>query len=266
MDDREFHQLLQELGLSWAGYRKVRKGVKKRVSRHIQRLGCRNMTAYLRALHRNDTIRRECECLMTVSISRFFRDRNLWTALEIDVLPPLINRKMRRFKVWSAGCASGEEVYTFKIIWDRLQDNLAHLPELEITATDMNPDYLDRARQGIYTSGSLKEVEGELRSAYFEARRGGTLFAVKSLLKREIRWTVHNLLSEPPGNAFHVIFLRNNLLTYYQDHLKIPAFRKIINTLTPYGLLIIGSHEKLPFPLPKMVRLAQDPHIFQNRG
>ena len=73
MDDRAFGRLLEFLGLSWPGYRRVRKGVKKRVGRHMQ--------AYLEKLMQNKEVRRQCERLMCVSISRFFRDRRLWEAL-----------------------------------------------------------------------------------------------------------------------------------------------------------------------------------------
>ena len=60
MDDHHFRQLLQHLGLSWPGYRKVRKGVKKRIHRHMQSLECKNIPAYLQKLEKNDKARHEC--------------------------------------------------------------------------------------------------------------------------------------------------------------------------------------------------------------
>jgi chemotaxis protein methyltransferase CheR len=68
MDDKLFLQLLEYLGLSWQGYRKVRKAVKKRVCRHIQGLGCCNMREYLEQLQRSEEVRRQCELMMTVPI------------------------------------------------------------------------------------------------------------------------------------------------------------------------------------------------------
>lgn len=112
MDDQQFRQLLKYFGLSWRGYRKVRKGVKKRIRRHMNVLGCHDISAYLLELDRSDKLRHECELLMTVSISRFFRDGKLWEVLQTGILPGLIEKSVEKMRVWSAGCASGEEVYS----------------------------------------------------------------------------------------------------------------------------------------------------------
>ncbi len=85
MDDDQFRQLLDDFNFSWAGYRKVRKGVKKRISRHMQELNCPNIKVYLDLLNQNDAVRQESERRMTVSISRFFRDRKLWQDLEEEI-------------------------------------------------------------------------------------------------------------------------------------------------------------------------------------
>ena len=86
MDDAQFRKLLEFLRYSRAGYRRVRKGVKKRIHRHMQQLGCRDITAYLNLLENQTDYRYECELLMTVSISRFFRDRRLWQMLESQII------------------------------------------------------------------------------------------------------------------------------------------------------------------------------------
>ena len=83
------------------------------------------------------------------------------------------NKNFEKIKVWSAGCACGDEVYSFKIIWDDLKNRVGHLPKLELIATDMNPDYLDIARTGIYSSSSLKEVTKEFQSIYFIKKKEG---------------------------------------------------------------------------------------------
>ncbi len=262
MDDHQFRQLLYLFGFSWKGYRKVRKGVKKRIGRHMKALGCRNMATYLAELDKHDEVRQHCELLLTVSISRFFRDRGFWETLEKKLLPDLIEKNKPRIKVWTAGCACGEEVYSFKIVWDSLQKNFAYLPELEVIATDMNPAHLDRARTGIYPSSSLKEVKEEYQSIYF-IRAGKKLYAVKDSLGKDISWETHHLLSDPPGSDFDIIFLRNSVLTYYEDQLKKEAFKKVLDSLTPNGLLIIGSHEELPFETTDLTAIAPHPYVFR---
>lgn len=265
MDDQQFRQLLNYFDLSWNGYRKVRKGVKKRIRRHMQQIGCQNIRQYFTALDKSQELKRECELLMTVSISRFFRDRLLWHTIESEILPCIIKEDRKEINVWLAGCACGEEVYSFKIVWNRLQKGFEHLPELTMLATDMNPIYLDRAQDGIYPRSSLREVSEEVRSTCFEPRPKGRLYAVAAFLKKGILWKIHNLLSDPPGTDFQLIFLRNNLLTYYQDDLKRPAFKKVINSLAPGGFLIIGAHEKLPSGTSGLLPFNHNPTIFQKK-
>jgi chemotaxis methyl-accepting protein methylase len=246
MDDQQFRRLLDFLGLSWDGYRKVRKGVKKRISRQMLQIGFRGVDELLLAMETEWELRKQVENLMTVSISRFFRDRGLWQTLEKHILPEIIEKKYEKVNVWSAGCACGEEAYSFRILWHTMQRHFEWMPELELWATDMNPLYLEKAREGIYPLSSLKEVPAEISSQYFYPGKENH-FGVTDSLKEGILWKVHNFLSDdPPQTEFQIIFLRNNLLTYHKEELREPAFGKIIESLVSGGSLIIGSHEKLP--------------------
>jgi chemotaxis methyl-accepting protein methylase len=253
MDDQQFRQLLSRFGFSWDGYRKVRKGVKKRVSRHMQQMGCRTVQAYLLELDQHKDARQHFEHLMTVSISRFFRDRALWQTLEDEVLPRIIKEHENKVKVWSAGCACGEEVYSLKILWEITGQRLQALPELEIWGTDMNPLYLNKARAGVYGRSSLKEVPEALRAQFF---RVGSM-------KEGIVWLDHNLLFDPSGNKFRLVFLRNSLLTYYEERLKGPAFQKVVDALAEGGFLIIGSHEQIPPRVGRLLPFGRHPCIYQ---
>ena len=93
-------------------------------------------------------------------------------------LPDMIANSPPALKVWSAGCACGEEVYSFKIIWELLGQQFEHLPALDLLATDRHPRYLERARSGIYNRSSLKEVAPDWRQIYFESRKGGRHFGL----------------------------------------------------------------------------------------
>ena len=265
MNDQQFSQLLSRFGFSWDGYRKVRRGVKKRISRHMGEMGCRTIEAYFLVLEKDEDARQHFERLMTVSISRFFRDRGLWQALEDKVLPAIIKEKGSSVKVWSAGCGCGEEVYSLKILWDNVSKSFQPVPELEVLATDMNPVYLNKADAGVYPRSSLKEVRESLRVSYFKPRGKGKRFAVDESLKEGIVWLEHNLLSGAPGAEFQIVFLRNNLLTYYEDRLKEPAFQKVIDSLSEKGFLIIGSHEKIPIGARELSIVYHHPCIFQRK-
>ncbi len=246
MHDDQFRQLLDEFNFSWSGYRKVRKSVKKRISRHMQELHCSSMMAYLDLIRHNTEVRQDCELRMTVSISRFFRDKQLWVGLEDDIIPGILKRHPKRLSIWSAGCARGEEVYSLKIVWHRLSQTYRNLPVLNITGTDKHPDYINKARAGEYTKGSLKEVTTELRDRYFNIRKGGHRFDVKLFVKADIDWKVQDIFVAPPGSGFDIIFLRNNLLTYYKEPLKEEGLGVVVKALAPRGWLIVGSHEKVP--------------------
>ena len=265
MDDDQFRRLLNRFGLSWKGYRRVRKGVKKRIRRHMKALGYPDFEAYLLAMDHDKAVRAECEVLMTVSISRFFRDRALWETLENQTLPEIIHRHRERVKLWFAGCACGEEVFSFTILWDRLKDRFQVLPELKVLATDMNSLYLERAQLGFFSLSSLKEVPADIRSNYFKRQEKAKQYKIASELERGISWRLHHLLHDPPDRNFHLIFIRNNLLTYYENALKTPAFQKVADCLVPGGLLIIGSHEKLPLETKDLLPYGGYSYVFQKR-
>jgi chemotaxis protein methyltransferase CheR len=261
MNDQQFRQLINRYEFSWTGYRKVRKGVKKRIHRYMESIGCSNMADFLAELDKSDEIRHQCELLMTVSISRFFRDRRFWQGFKEYILPEFMETDREKIKFWSAGCACGEEVYSFKIIWNNLSNSYLNVPDLEVLATDINPIYLDRARSGIYPFSSLKEVTNEIRSRYFKQKGGKKLFEVKTSLKKGITWKDHHLLSDPPGSDFDIIFLRNNVLTYYNEELKKKAFRKVLDCLAPKGFLVIGCHETIPVEAENLISDSHVPYV-----
>jgi len=229
----------------------------------MQQMGCRTMHAYLLALNEDEAARIQCKRLMTVAISRFFRDRGLWRTVEKEILPRIIEENIDKVRVWSAGCGCGEEVYSLKILWHNADRHFQSLPDLEIWATDMNPVYLDKARAGVYQRSSLKEVPGRLLTRYFVPEAKGRGYEVSELLKQGIVWLNQNLLSDPPGTEFQVIFLRNSLLTYYEEKLKSSAFQMVLNSQAPRGFLIIGAHEKIPLAVKGLLPFGHHPCVFQ---
>ena len=263
MDDDQFRMLLEYLDYSWPGYRKVRKGVKKRIRRHMQQIYCRDISAYLKILDWQPVRRLECELLMTVSISRFFRDRRLWEMLESRWLPDIIAINQKKLKVWSAGCGCGQEPYSFKIVWEHLKKNLDPLPPIEIMATDRDPRYLEYARTGVYNISSLKEVAMEDQTVFFDSRKGAKQFAIREELKSDVHWKIHHLLTDPPGKDYKVIFLRNNVLTYCRQEARKKVVISVLRCLVPGGLFIIGCHETLPFKTDRLIAMDFFPYVFR---
>jgi len=264
MEDRLFCQLLDRFGFSWTGFRRVRKGVKKRLARHMHETGCQNMEDYIEAIERDRGVRLQFERLMTVSISRFFRDRRFWKIMQGRILTIIAKNACQVVRVWSAGCASGEEVYSLRILWEGLRKSYTPIPDLSILATDLSSRYLDRAKAAIYSRSSMREVPEAIRSTYFETLAGGK-YVLRSWMRDGIVWQVHHLLSDPPGVTFDLIFLRNNLLTYYTDEVKIPAMTRVAHSLVPGGFLVIGSHERIPMEPAGLKHWEDSTYIFQKR-
>jgi len=263
MDDSQFRRVLDFFGLSWKGYCRVRKGVKKRLARYMQDQGLREIKPFLATIEKDRGQRAEVEKLLTVSISRFFRDREVWRVIEKFVLPFLIAGETQKIKAWSSGCARGEEAYTFRILWERTRERVGQMPNLELWATDLNPEYLARAQEGIYSAGSLKEFSDEIRLKYLHPLPHQR-FSVTDAVKEGIRWKEHHLCHDaPPARDFSLIFLRNNLLTYYQDGIRNLPLSRVIDALIPAGFLIIGAHEKLPPGFTTLLPFSPHPSIYQ---
>ncbi|MGD8563076.1 MAG: CheR family methyltransferase [Desulfarculaceae bacterium] len=244
LSDSEFRLLLEDFDLSWEGFRKVRKGVKKRLRRQVQALGLRRFTEYLDLIRTDAEERRQCRLLFTVSISRFFRDACLWRLLEQDILPGLSSQA--KIKAWAAGCARGEEVYSLVMLHQEICRSKPRFPPLEVLATDINPDYLEQARAGVYQKGSLKELPPGLEEAYFQRLAPGAGLGVIEALRTAVTWRQHDLLCEGPPGRFHLILMRNNLLTYEGEAQRKTAVGMICGCLLEGGFLIIGRKERLP--------------------
>jgi chemotaxis protein methyltransferase CheR len=253
MDDRQFKRLLGELGYSFEGYRRVRKGVKKRIRRHMRDLECRDMTSYLGRIAASLQIREACIRRMAVPISRFMRDRPFWDALQGEWLPGMHRRYGPRLQAWSAGCACGEEAYSLMIA--ARETPVGVLP-MDITATDLNPACLAKARAGVYPASSFREMPADLLSRYFRPLRRGRRYRICPDLIESITWCHRRTESPWPGRIYDLILLRNSVLTYYEAPQQTRVLVKVMACLRSGGMLVIGSREKLPACWPDMVPVA----------
>jgi chemotaxis protein methyltransferase CheR len=164
---------LPRLGLRWAGFRKVRSTVCKRIAKRIRALDLADVDAYRGWLdaHHQEWLRLDAIC--RIPISRFWRDQCVFDSLACNVLPTLAatarDRGDRGLSIWSAGCASGEEPYSLRIAWSL--DAGAAFPGLSvmIVATDIDEVMLTRAREGLYQRGSLRDMPRCLIDRGFEA-------------------------------------------------------------------------------------------------
>jgi chemotaxis protein methyltransferase CheR len=266
MDDRTFQLILTFLELSWPGYRRVRKGVKKRLARHMRECGYRSVSEYLGLLGEAPAAKKTAERLLTVSISRFFRDSDMWEALEARLVSRWAEAakrsSVRPFRVWSAGCSCGEEIYSLKILWMRLERQLPNIPPLAVWAGDVNPEVLEKAEDGVYPRSSVRNLSAETLEEAFTAT--SKKITIRPFLKKGIRWLQHDFMSDPPPTSnVDLIFLRNNLLTYYLPPVMLPAFSRIIAALRTGGLLVVGLKEATPLAGLPLKPRPEHPCIFE---
>jgi chemotaxis protein methyltransferase CheR len=243
-DDRcvEFLQwALPRLGLRWAGFRKVRRQVCRRVARRVAALdlegGLPDYRAYLETHPEEWAV---LETLTPVTISRFARDRAIFDTLTRTVVP-VLERAARadgreRLVAWSAGCASGEEAYTLALMW----------PSMDVLATDVHPAVLERARRAAYPDSSLRELTPRERSTAFVRRDD------EHVVRREhaARVTVahHDLRDPPPRRPFDLVLCRNAAFTYFAPEQQRAVLAHMAAALRPGGALVVGLHEALPEP------------------
>jgi len=215
---------LPRLGRRWPGYRKVRRQVCRRVRRRAAELGLGSLAAYRDHLERHPEEWRVLDGLMHVTISRFCRDRGVFEFLRDEVLRP-------GMRIWSAGCASGEEPYTLALLCG----------DAEILATDVDPAVLRGAEAARYPPTALRELAPDLRAQAFSA--DGVL---DPRIRRRVRFMRHDVREPPPDGPFDLVLCRNVAFTYFDDPTQRTTLERIARVTAPGGALVIGAHEALP--------------------
>jgi chemotaxis protein methyltransferase CheR len=237
----------------------VRRQVCKRVQRRIAALGLSGAEEYRRFLERRSEEWPVLDSLCRIPISRFFRDRRVFEALEREVLPELAREKAA-IRAWSAGCASGEEPYSLELLWElRVRSQFPHV-SLHITASDSDAGLLERARRAVYAPSSLREVPSDIRSAAFVQIDGA--YQLRPELTHGIDFRCEDLRRALPPGPFDLVLCRNLAFTYFDPALQLEILARIRERLSSGGVLIIGAHESLPGADPAFARseLAREIH------
>jgi chemotaxis protein methyltransferase CheR len=205
--------------------------------------GCSDYSTYQRTLE----TAAEWEALaplLTVAETYFFRMPSHFEALAEDVLPRVIeaNRKQRSLRILSAGCATGEEPYTLRILLNERFPQLRDW-DVSIVGVDLSLAALERARAGVYTDWSLRATSAERRSASFtvEEKR----FRIRPTVRAGVTFRRENLLALPPDEPpFDIIFCRNVLIYFTDDAIR-EAIARLTERLRPSGYLFLGPAESL---------------------
>jgi len=252
MRDGECVQLLQwalpRMGMRWPGFRKVRKQVCKRVQRRLRELGLADSGAYRDHLELYPEEWRLLERLARITISRFFRDRGVFTFLEQTVLPVLARQALAggetRLRIWSAGCASGEEPYSLALLWRLRLARIYPAVDLQILASDIDEVVLRRAREGCYDASSLRGLPPGWRELAFT--ECADRFCLRPEFRAPVTWRIHDIRADVPDGSFHLILCRNLAFTYFDLRQQQRIATLLQKSLKPGGALVVGAHEQLP--------------------
>jgi chemotaxis protein methyltransferase CheR len=256
MEYREFLKTtLPLLGLRWRRFRS--KTMRRRIVARLQDLGLSSLPEYGAYVLAHAAEQRLLADQLTVTISRFWRNCFVFEALKRTWLPKLIARVRpgEPLRVWSAGCASGEEPYSLLILWDEWFAGSGH--KLLLVASDADSRCLHRGREGRYPPSSLRELPLELRRRHF-VNAGGD-FLISSAFREQVLWVEHNLLWDPPVPGNHLILCRNLAYTYFTEPVQREITRCFHQALLPGGLLVIGRKDQLPAGAEGLFRQAEPP-------
>jgi chemotaxis protein methyltransferase CheR len=181
---------------------------------------------------------------ITVNVTEMFRDPLFYKSIYADVLPYLSS--YQHIKLWSAGCSTGEEVYSLAILLQAA--NLKN--KYFIYGTDVNADVLDVARKGIYT---LRKIKSFAESYQLTGLPGSltdhfTIMydaaSIRTELKQNTLFSLHNLISDQVFNEFQLISCRN-VFIYFEQELQERILDLFYRSLCPHGFLCLGSKETI---------------------
>jgi chemotaxis protein methyltransferase CheR len=186
--------------------------------------------------------------LCVVTVSRFYRDPQLWNALCDQVLPLAAEAALvageSTLSCWSIGCASGEEPYTLSIAWALGVAQRYPGLRLRVLATDVGARVLERARAGQYAAATVRDVPVPWLEQAFERR--GELCVLHERLRAAVELRQEDVRHSVPDEAFRLILCRNVVFTYFDTALQQATLERLLPKLSARGVLAIGRGEQLP--------------------
>ena len=229
-----------------------RRGVKRKVERRIAEVGLSHFEGYLLKVQEDPEEQSHLSKILTVTISRFFRDREIFEILENSIIPTIIKNRREKgdFNIWSMGCASGEEPYSFLLLWKEKFEKKFPKIHLSILATDINEKLLERAKEGRYRKSSLREVREEILQRFFKIENG--FYIPDQSIREGVEFKKHDIIHKEPFLGMDIIFCRNLAFTYFSKESQVIVLKKISYSLNEEGYLIIGKDESLPLTYPTL--------------
>ncbi len=246
--DEEIEMIINEVhenfGFDFGGY--TRSSLKRRFDRLIEIDGLGNFHGLISKIRNDSDYFKHIVQEITVNVTEMFRDPSFYRALRKDIIPYLASKPFIR--IWHAGCATGEEVYSMAILLK--EANLLH--KTLIYATDINEDVLKQAKKGFFPMRMMKQYsENYINSGgvqdfseYYSANYGIAKFS--ETLSSKVLFSQHSLVSDNSFNEFDLILCRN-VLIYFDKNLQDRALKLFDESLALGGYLALGSKESIKY-------------------
>jgi chemotaxis methyl-accepting protein methylase len=222
------------------------------IEKRLQETGCGSPEEYCSYWEENPAEEQILRASLHNHFSEFFRDPLTFAILERSILPELIqkkkNDKRSEIRIWSAGCAAGQEPYSLAILLEEALGNSHPGLTYRIFATDLDETQLDEARLGYYQPAALGNLSLKRTETWFTRQAGG--YVVKAVLQRNINFSVFDLIQEergcPPVSIFgdFDLLLCCNLLIYYHPGTRTLILDRFEHCLARGGTLVTGSAER----------------------
>jgi chemotaxis methyl-accepting protein methylase len=247
-DDAGFHALMDKItrdrGFQCSSYKD--KCLRRRIAVRMRAKGSVSHSEYAGIL---DADPREYDRLvrsLTINVTKFFRNWDTFAVIQKKVVPTLWERGERELRVWSAGCASGEEAFSLAILMHKYaadRNELSRLEALSIVGTDIDAHCLGEAAAAQYTEAALGDAPATLRRDYFSEAAGR--FTMLPEVRRMVQFQCSDLLrSDPPFEDVHLIACRN-VVIYFEREAQDALFEEFHRALAPGGFLVLGKVETL---------------------
>ena len=217
----------------------------RRIERRMGIHQIEKIASYVRFLNENpeelDLLFKE----LLIGVTGFFRDPEVWQLLREKSLPELLaHHPTRLLRAWVTGCSTGEEAYTLAIVFREVMETLKPGKnfKLQIFATDLDRDAIDKARQGVFCDGITADLTPEQLRHYFTNEDGG--YRVRAEIREMVIFSPHSVIKDPPFTKLDILCCRN-LLIYLTPELQKKLFPLFHYSLHPRGILILGNAETI---------------------
>ena len=235
----------------------------RRLARRLQVNQIRDLVAYRNYIAEHPDESQALLRDLLISVTWFFRDPAAWHALEQRVIPELLRGADEGVvRIWVAGCATGEEVYSLAILLRERVESMEREPTISIFATDIDEDALAFARTGAYPESIAENVSSDrLRRFFFREQAG---YRVRNELREMVVFAVHNAIQDPPFSRLDLVLCRN-LLIYLTRHVQKKVLDLLHFSLKPDGYLFLGISESVEDTHDGFVPLDKANHIYNQQ-